>query len=233
MNTLKITPNMSVQQISQLALELGCEVIIGNTRREISLKHPEIKSSLALSDDQQNLGNKFVLWAKPLIKNNKKISTMLNLESQQGQIARLVQKRSAHDAPVLLDDLAAELESTLTKKQVADGVSQLSRKGYVERLEQGKYTTTEILNLAVEAYNANEGQMVEPSQENQEAPLKKITKSEEVDAKVDLIKLQGLIQRLDGVVEKLEAATQKLQDHEEIQDALDVMGKALAKIKAR
>ena len=36
-NTLKVTPDMSVQSISQLPLELGCEVIIGQDPRIYSL----------------------------------------------------------------------------------------------------------------------------------------------------------------------------------------------------
>ncbi|MFN2268626.1 MAG: hypothetical protein ABR533_10150, partial [Desulfonatronovibrio sp.] len=194
-NTLKITPNMSVQSINQLALELGCEVIIGSTPRDISLKHPAINSSLALSGDQQNLGNKFVFWAKPLIKDKKDILTMLNFESQQGKIARVLQKLSIYDSPVVLDDLVAEFETTLTKKQVADGVSLLSRKGYIERLEPGKYKTTEILNLAVEPYNAHKGQMDASVQENQEKLGKIEKKNIEPDQGSDLVKFESLIER--------------------------------------
>ncbi len=232
-NTLKITPDMSVQSISHLALELGCEVIIGKTSQDISLKHPAISSSLALSGDQQNLGNKFVLWAKQLIKENKDMLIMLNLDSQQGKIARIIQKLSIYDTPVVLDDLVAEFEKTLTKKQVADGVSQLTRKGYVERFEPGKYKTTEMLNLAVEAYKADQGQMDSPVQESREKLGKIERKNIELGEGVDLVKFEGLIERIEKAVEKMESTAQKLQDHQEIQDALDVMEKALGKIKLR
>lgn len=228
-----ISPGMSVQSISRLALELGCEVVIGNAPGDIALKHPAVNSSLVLSGDQQNLGNKFALWAKPLIKDNKEILTMLNLESQQGQIARALQRLSLHDTPVVLGDLATEFETILTKKQVADGVSHLTRKGYVERVEPGKYKPTEILNQAVETYQAGQGQMDAPVQESREKSVKIRRKSTEAGGEVDLIKLEGFIKRLEMAVEKLETTAQKLQDHKEIQDALDVMEKALEKRKLR
>lgn len=224
---------MSVQSISRLALELGCEVIIGNAPGDITLKHPSIGSSLVLSGDQQNPGYKFTLWANPLIKDNREILTMLNLESQQGRIARVLQKLSIYDTPVFLDDLLAEFETTLTKKQVADAVSHLIRRGYVERLGPGKYKTTEILNQAVATHKDDEDQIDAPIQEVREKPVKIKRKSMEASGKVDLIKLESFIERLEGAVERLEATAQKLQDHKEIQDALDVMEKALARRKQR
>ena len=232
-NTLKISPGMSVRAISRLALELGCEVVLGNAPGDISLKHPSISSALLLSDGQQNLGTKFALWVKPLINDNREIFIMLNLESQQGRIARALQKMSHPDKPVALDDLAIEFEPALTKKQVADGVSHLIRKGFVERLEPGKYKTTEMLNQATETYKVEEDQMDTPAQETLEKPVKIRRKSREAGRQVDLIKLEGFIERLERAVERLEATAQKFQDHKDIQDALDVMEKALARIKQR
>ena len=158
---------------------------------------------------------------------------MLNLESQQGRIAKALQKLSHPDKPVALDDLATEFEPALTKKQVADGVSNLIRKGYVERLGPGKYKTTEMLNQAVEIYKVEEDKMDAPVQETLEKPVKIRRKSREAGRQVDLSKLEGFIERLERAVEKLEITAQKLQDHKEIQDALDVMEKALARIKQR
>ncbi|MFO7727600.1 MAG: hypothetical protein R6X11_04665 [Desulfonatronovibrio sp.] len=225
-NTQKISPGMSVQAISRLALELGCEVIIGNSPGDISLKHPAISSSLVLSGDQQNPGNKFALWAKPLIKNNSEVSTMLNPESQQGRIARTLQKLSLHGTPVVLGDIVAEFENIFTKKQVADGVSHLIRKGYLERVEPGKYKATEMLNQGLGTYKSNE---YTPVQESQEEPVK----IRRPGMEVDLVKLEGFIERLERAVEKLETTAQKLQDHKEIQNALDIMEKALARRNQR
>ncbi|MFN2268320.1 MAG: hypothetical protein ABR533_08590, partial [Desulfonatronovibrio sp.] len=50
---------------------------------------------------------------------------------------------------------------------------------------------------------------------------------------VDLVKFEGLVERLEKAVEKMESTAQKLQDHKEIQDALDVMEKALGKIRLK
>jgi hypothetical protein len=232
-NTLKISPGMSVRAISRLALDLGCEVIIGNAPGDISLKHPSIGSSLVLSGDQQNPGNKFALWIKPLINDKWEISTMLNLDSQQGRIARALQKLSYPDKLVVLNDLITEFETILTKKQVADGVSHLIRRGYVERLEPGKYKTTEMLNQAVETYKEDEGQREAPVQEPLEKPVKIRRKSREAGVDVDLVKFEGFIERLESAVEKLETVARELQGHKEIQDALDVMEKALEKRKQR
>jgi len=227
-NTLQISPGMSVRAISRLALDLGCEVIIGNAPGDISLKHPSIGSSLVLSAGQQNPGTKFALWVQPLINDNKEIVTMLNPESQQGRIAKTLQKLSYPDRPVVLDDLVTEFETILTKKQVADGVSHLIRRGYVERLEPGKYKTTEMLNQATETYKADEGQ-----REALEKPVKIRRKSREAGGEVDLAKLEGFIERLEGAVEKLETVARELQDHKELEEALDVMKRALAKRKQR
>lgn len=224
---------MSVRSISRIALELGCEVIIGKGLGDISLKHPSIGSSLVLSGDQQNPGNKFALWAKPIIKDNMEISTMLNPESQQGRIARTLQKLSYNDSPVVLGDVVAEFETTLTKKQVADAISHLIRKGYVERLGPGKYKSTEMLNQTVETYKADEAQADAPVQESQEKPVNIKRKIKEAGGEVDLIKFESLIERLERAVERMEKAAQKLQDHQEIQDALDVMEKALASRRQR
>ena len=229
-NTLQISPGMSVRAISRLALDLGCEVIIGNAPGDISLKHPSIGSSLVLSAGQQNPGTKFALWVQPLINDNKEIVTMLNPESQQGRIAKTLQKLSYPDRPVVLDDLVTEFETILTKKQVADGVSHLIRRGYVERLEPGKYKTTEMLNQAVETYKTDEDQRTEASvQESLEKTVKIRRKSREAGWEVDLVKFEGFIERLERVVEKLETVARELQDHKEIQDALDVLEKALEK----
>lgn len=223
---------MSVRSITRLALELGCEVTIGKAPGDIALKHPSIGSSLVLSGDQQYLGNKFALWAKPLIKDNMEISTtMLNLESQQGRIAKTLQKLSLNDSPVVMGDIVAEFETTLSKKQVADGISHLIRKGYVERLGSGKYKPTEMLKQAVGSYKADEDQMDVPVQESQKNPVSIRRMGRETGGEVDLVKLEGFIERLEKAVERLEATAQKLQNHKEIQDALDVMEKALAKRK--
>ena len=232
-NTLQINPRMSVRAISRLALDLGCEVIIGNAPGDISLKHPSIGSSLVLSAGQQNPGTKFALWVQPLINDNKEIVTMLNPESQQGRIAKTLQKLSYPDRPVVLDDLVTEFETILTKKQVADGVSHLIRRGYVERLEPGKYKTTEMLNQATETYKPDEGQREAPVQESLEKPVKIRRKSREAGGEVDLAKLEGFIERLEGAVEKLETVARELQDHKELEEALDVMKRALAKRKQR
>ena len=229
-NTFKISPGMSVRAISRLALDLGCEVIIGNAPGDISLKHPSIGSSLVLSD-QQNPGNKFALWIKPLINDKWEISTMLNLESQQGRIAKTLQKLSYPDKLVVLNDLITEFETILTKKQVADGVSHLIRRGYVERLEPGKYKTTEMLNQAVGTYKADEGQREAPVQEPLEKPVKIRRKRREAGVDVDLVKFEGFIERLEGAVEKLETVARELQGHKELEEALDVLEKALARRK--
>ncbi|MFN2343330.1 MAG: hypothetical protein ABR542_08235 [Desulfonatronovibrio sp.] len=92
---------------------------------------------------------------------------------------------------------------------------------------------TEILNLAVETYKADEGQMDPPVQENQEKLGKIERKGTEPGQGVDLVKFEGFIERLEKAVERLETTAQKLQDHKEIQDALDVMEKALGKIRLR
>ena len=223
-NTLQISPGMSVRAISRLALDLGCEVIIGNAPGDISLKHPSIGSSLVLSAGQQNPGTKFALWVQPLINDNKEIVTMLNPESQQGRIAKTLQKLSYPDRPVVLDDLAAEFEPTLTKKQVADSVSHLIRRGYVERLGPAKYKTTEMLNQAVETDMADEGA---PVQESLEKPVK----IRRTGGGVDLVKFEGFIERLESAVEKLETVARELQRHKELEEALDVLEKALARRK--
>lgn len=230
-NTLKITPGMGVQAISRLALDLGCEVILGNAPGDISLKHPSIGSSLDLSAGQQNPGTRFALWVKPLINDNLEMLTMLNPESQQGRIARALQRLSFPDRSVVLDDLAAEFEPTLTKKQVADGVSHLIRKGLVERLGSAKYKTTEMLNQVVETNKTGEGQGETRVLESLEKPVKIRRKRREPGGQIDPGKLEGLIERLEMTVVKLERLIREFQDHKDIQDALDVMEKALARRK--
>ncbi len=147
-----IYPGMSVRDISRVALELGCEVTHENSPGDISLKHPALGSSLLLSSGQHNPGAEFAFWAKSLIINSKDKVTMINFDSHQGRVAKALQKMSYPDTQVVLAELAEHLEPTLTQKQVADSVSHLIRKGYVERLGPGRYKTTEILNQAVETY---------------------------------------------------------------------------------
>lgn len=115
---------------------------------------------------------------------------------------------------------------------MADGVSHLIRKGYLERLAPGKYNTTRMLNQAVGSYKPGQDQLDAPVQESRKDPAK-IKKNTEPGPEVDLTRFETFIERLERAVEKLETTAQKLQDHKEIQDALDVMEKALAKRKQR
>jgi len=239
-NMLNIDPGMSVRDISRVALELGCEVILGNSPGDISLKHPAIGSSLLLSAGQKNPGADFAFWAKPLINNSKGRCKMLNLESQQGRVAKALQKLSYPDNQIVLDELATHFGPALSKKQVADSVSHLIRRGYVERLGPGRYKTTEMLNQAVETYRMDESKMdtletpVEAWEEKDGENLVKIRKrSRESSAGIDPDNLEGLIDRLEQAVEKLEKTARDFQDYNELQDAMAIMEKALAKTKQR
>lgn len=237
---LNINPDMSVRDISRVALELGCEVIHENSPGEISLKHPAIGSSLLLSSGQHNPGAEFAFWAKSLISNSKDRFTMINFDSQQGHVAKALQKLSYPDTQVVLDELAALFEPSLTKKQVADSVSHLIRRGYVERIEPGRYKTTEILNQAVETYLVDESKTdilkapVKAGEEKAgEKPVKTRKRTGETSAGIDPVKLEGFIDRLEKAVEKLEKTALQFQDYNELQDALAVMEKALTKRKQR
>ena len=75
---------------------------------------------------------------------------------------------------------------------------------------------------------ADEGQ-----RETLEKPVKIRRKRRDPGGQIDPGKLEGLIERFEGAVEKLETVARELQDHKELQDALDVMERALAKRRQR
>ncbi len=242
-NVLNIYPDMSVRDVGRTALEMGCEVIIGNKPGEILLKHPSIKSSLQLSSDQKNPGAKFASWANPLIQNSKERFNMLNLESQQGRIAKVLQRLSYPDKPIVLNEIAVKFESILTKKQVSDGVSHLIRRGYVERLEPGLYKTTEMLNQAVDAHQVDESEKdvpAAPAELIEEAashkpvdhkPVKIRRKSREPDIEAAPPLLESLFNRLEKAIERLEDVTRDFQEYSDIQNALATLEQALARKK--
>ncbi len=233
---LNINPGMSVREISRVALELGCEVIHENSPGEISLKHPAIGSSLLLSSGQNNPGAEFAFWAKSLISNSKDRFTMINFDSQQGRIAKALQKMSYPDTQVVLAELAAQFEPSLTPKQVADSVSHLIRRGYVERVEPGRYKTTEILNQAVETYLVDESKtdiLEVPVKVGDEKPVKIRRRSREISPGIDLGKLEGFIVRLEEAVVKLEKTAREFQDYNELREAMAAVEKVLAKRKLK
>jgi uncharacterized protein YwgA len=239
-NMLNINPGMSVRDISRVALELGCEVIHENSPGEISLKHPAIGSSLLLSSAQHNPGAEFAFWAKSLISNSKDRFTMINFDTHQGRVAKALQKMSYPDTQVVLAELAAQLEPSLTSKQVADSVSHLIRRGYVERVEPGRYKTTEILNQAVETYLVDESKAdtlkapVKAEEEKAvEKPVKIRRRNRETSPEIDPVKLEGLIDRLEKAVENLEKTAREFQDYDELRDAMAIIEKTLAKRKQR
>ncbi len=229
-STHSIYPDMTVRDVGLVALDLGCEVIHGNKPGDITLKHPEIKSSLSLSADNHNPGVLFASWAQPLIADDTARLKNISMESRQGQVAAAIQRMSYPDKIVQLDAVVAKFEPTFTRKQIADSISHLVRKGYVERHELGQYKTTPMLDQIVRMSMDNEDKTDHAAYEPE--PVKDVQQVGGKEKKpVELDNLESLIARLEKAVDKIEAAAGRLQHYSELQDAVDVMEKALAKAK--
>ena len=239
-NTHNIYPDMTVRDIGLVALDLGCEVIHGNKPGDITLKHPEIKTSISLSADDNNPGTLFASWAQPLIANDTARLKSISMESRQGQIAAAIQRMSYPGKVVQLDAVVAEFQPAYTRKQIADSISHLVRKGYVERHELGEYKTTPMLDQIIKMSLDNEDKVEhaeheqEPVKESIKEPVKDKPETGDKDKKpVELDSLESFIVRLEKAVDRLEVAAGRLHDYSEFQDAMDVMEKALTKAKKK
>ncbi len=234
-NNFRIYPEMAVHDINRVALELGCEVIIGNRQGEIILKHPEINSSLLLSADEKMQGAKFTDWAGILISNHKERFAMLNLQSKQGRVAGSLHRMSYPDKTITLDELMTDFEGVYTRKQVADWMSHLVRRGYVERVAPGRYRTTQILSQAAEAYSQDQvkdDNFKPPRGSSRTADLSETAKpgkKKTGQGSIEAPGLEELISRLENAVERLEKTARGFQVNTELVEAMTMMHKALEK----
>jgi len=158
---------------------------------------------------------------------------VLNFESKMGRLAREIEEASFQGREVDIAYLHDKLNSEFSRKQISDWASNLTKRGYLEKLGTGKYRASRKL------HDLAGRESKEPSAETRKteriiirkkSPEKAVRTGEERH-EVDLTRFINLVQRLEACLDRLESITARFYDQAELEKAVSVMEKALVRFR--
>ncbi len=147
-----------------------------------------------------------------------------------GRVAKEIEEATSQGQQADIAYLYDKLGTKFTRKEIADCASSLFKRGYLERIGLGTYNAKQKLHhLVGRGFEKDVDKPKEsPSIIIRKKSLDKRKEAEQEKYELDLASFNNLMQRLEDCLGRLEGVIDKLQNQAELEEALDMLEKALA-----